>query len=483
MDIAFPAVNLKGVLPQLVVTSFAVAGLLVDAFYRSTRMVFAISLLGLVLALLLFLSNWGKDGVYEGALLAVDNYTVFFNILFLLIAVATMLLSLHYIDLTGVDSGKYYPLILFATLGMMLLVSSMDLLLMFLSIELLSVSMYILVGSQRERWVSNEAAMKYLLMGAFASAFLLFGISLVFGATGSTSFIKIESALGGLAGGGPFLIHIGIAMMLVGLGFKIAMVPFHMWAPDVYDGAPTPITGFLSTGSKIAVFALILRLLMNPFSVPYSQWVVAFWVFAVLSMTLGNVAALLQRNVKRMLAYSSIAHAGYILIAVVAMDGRAMEAALLYMTVYAIMGLTAFGCIALLAKGEEERFSIEDYTGLAYNYPLQAVVLSVCLLSLAGIPLTAGFIGKFYLFSAAVKSGFIGLAVIGVLNSAISLYYYLGLMLRMYAMPTVAVEGMGHPLVGKLAVALLGILILVLGIYPSPLLGVIKEAVAALPAI
>ena len=483
MDITFPAVDIRGLLPHVAVVSFATGGLLLGAFYRDPMRVFSVCLTGLVLAIVLSIMTWGAAGVYEDTLLAVDNYTIFFNILFLLIAAATMLLSLRYVDITGVDCGKYYPLILFATLGMMLLVSSMDLLLMFLSIELLSVSMYILVGSQRERWVSNEAAMKYLLMGAFASAFLLFGISLVFGATGTTSFIKIESALGGPAEGGPSLIHIGIAMMLVGLGFKIAMVPFHMWAPDVYDGAPTPITGFLSTGSKIAVFALILRLLVNPFSVPYAHWVIVLWVFAVLSMTLGNVAALLQKNVKRMFAYSSIAHVGYMLIAVVALGERAMEAALLYMAFYAIMGLTAFGCIALLAKGEKERFNIEDYTGLVYNYPLQAVVLSVCLLSLAGIPLTAGFIGKFYLFSAAVKSGFIGLAVIGVLNSAISLYYYLGLMLRMYATPTVAVEGIGHPLVGKLAVALLGILILVFGVYPSPLVVVIKEAVATLPAI
>lgn len=480
MDIVFPAVDLRGLLPLLAVTVFAVGGLILDAFYRDPLRTFSICLGGVVLALYLSLGLWGAKA-YTGALLAVDNFTIFFDVLFLITAAVTMVVSLNYVEATGIDAGKYYPLILFATLGMMLLVSSMDMLLMFLSVELLSVSMYILVGSQRGRWVSNEAAIKYLLTGAFASAFLLFGIALVFGATGTTSFVKIETLL--TEQGAVPLLQIGIAMMLVGLGFKIAMVPFHMWAPDVYEGAPTPITGFLSTGSKIAVFALIFRLMMNPFSAPYSQWVGVLWVAAVLTMTLGNVTALLQNRVKRMLAYSSIAHVGYVLVAVVAMDTRAMEAALLYLSIYAVMGLAAFGSIALLAREGEERLNMEDYTALAYTYPVQAAVLSLCLLSLAGIPLTAGFMGKFYIFSAAVKSGFVGLAIIGVLNSAISLYYYLGLVLRMYAIPARVGVAAGNPLLGKLAVVLLGVVILALGIYPSALVGVIKGAVAALPAI
>ncbi|MEK7821417.1 MAG: NADH-quinone oxidoreductase subunit N, partial [Planctomycetota bacterium] len=297
MEITFPAVNIDSTMPQLIVALFAILALLVEVFSRSPRMVFATCLVGLHIALLRCLMQWGRWIPYESSLLAVDGYTAFFNILFILIAMITLAISLGYVENTRVDGGKYYPLVLFATLGMMLLVSSMDLLMMFLSLELLSISMYMLVGSQRDKWVSTEAAIKYILTGAFASGFLLFGIALVYGATGTISFSKMESILGGLGGAGAIhelpLLQIGIALMMVGLGFKIAMVPFHMWAPDVYEGAPTPITGLLSTGSKIAVVALILRLFNNPFIQVSSQWVGILWVLAVLSMTLGNVAALL----------------------------------------------------------------------------------------------------------------------------------------------------------------------------------------------
>lgn len=479
MEITFPAVNLWTILPYIIVTTFAVIGLLVDAFYRNTLQVLVTTLLGLALALFTVYSQWGVTVPLEESMVIVNSFTLFFSAIFIIVAVVTVVISMSYIDVTGVEGGKYYPLIMLATLGMMLLVSSKDLLLMFLGIELLSVSSYVLVASQKTRWVSNEAAIKYMLTGAFASGFLLFGIALVYGATGTMDFMKIEKVLTKSA---PLLhLQIGVAMMLVGLGFKVAMVPFHMWAPDVYEGAPTPISGFLSAGSKVAVFALLLRLFSNPFSVPHVDWVSALWWISVLSMVVGNVSALLQDNVKRMLAYSSIAHVGYMLVAIVALSERAMEAALLYMAVYATMGLAAFGCVAYLSKGPEERLSVRDYTALAYSYPVQSAVLSVCLLSLAGIPLTAGFIGKFYLFSAAVDSGFVGLAVIGVLNSAVSLYYYLGLLLKMYAMPAGAGEVVvSHPVAGRAVLAALGIIIVILGVYPSPLLGVIKEAVAAI---
>jgi NADH-quinone oxidoreductase subunit N len=485
MEITFPAVNINSIAPQLIVATFAILALLVDAFSRNSRLVFITCLVGMHIALIWGFGQWGKGLPYENSLLAVDGYTTFFNVLFAFIAMVTMALSLGYVDNTGVDAGKYYPLVLFATLGMMLLVSSMDLLMMFLSLELLSISMYVLVGSQRDRWVSSEAAIKYILTGAFASGFLLFGIALVYGSTGTLSFSKMESVLSGATGGTPPLLKMGIALTMVGLGFKIAMVPFHMWAPDVYEGAPTPITGFLSTGSKIAVFALILRLFNNSFVQPFSEWVGILWVLAVLSMTVGNVAALLQKNVKRMLAYSSIAHVGYLLVAFIALSTRASEAILLYLAFYAATGLAAFGCIASLTRGKEERLNVEDYTSLGYFQPVQAAILSICLLSLAGIPLTAGFIGKFYLFGAAVNAGFVGLAVIAVLNSAVSLYYYLGLMLRMYALPGrfAPVEEPVGSLIGKLVLLVLGVTILILGVYPSPLLGVVKGASLALSAL
>jgi NADH-quinone oxidoreductase subunit N len=492
MEITFPAVNLDSIAPQLVVATFAMLALLIEATSRSPRLVFVTCLVGMHVALIWSFMQWDMGGMpYESSLVAVDGYTTFFNILFAITAMVTMALSLGYVEATGVDTGKYYPLVLFATLGMMLLVSSMDLLMMFLSLELLSVSMYVLVGSQRDRWVSTEAAIKYILTGAFASGFLLFGIALIYGATGTISFSKMESILSGVAGGGPSILQVGIALLMVGLGFKIAMVPFHMWAPDVYEGAPTPVTGFLSTGSKIAVFALILRLFNNSFSPVFNEWVGLLWVLAVLSMTLGNVTALLQRNVKRMLAYSSIAHVGYLLVAFIALGGsgpattRAMEAVVLYLAFYSAMGLAAFGCIASLTRGEKERLNAEDYASLGYTQPVQAAILSICLLSLAGIPLTAGFIGKLYLFGAAVNAGFVGLAVIAVLNSAVSLYYYLGLMLRMYALPGrfAPVEEPVGSFIGKVVLLVLGVALLGLGIYPSPLVGVIKGAVTALSAL
>ncbi|MEE9514861.1 MAG: NADH-quinone oxidoreductase subunit N [Candidatus Brocadiales bacterium] len=479
MEITLPFVNLSTIMPLLIVAFFAMAALLVDAFYRNTLYVLITSLLGLALALFAVYSQWGAVVPPEESMVAINSYTVFFDTIFILVAAATMFISLGYAEFTGIDGGKYYPLLLLATLGMMLLVSCRDLLLMFLARELLSISSYVLVASQRERWISNEAAIKYMLTGAFASAFLLFGIALVFGGTGTIDFMKIKLALS--QDPAPLHAQIGLAMMLVGLGFKISMVPFHMWAPDVYEGAPTPISGFLSAGSKIAVFALLLRLFAGPFAVPHVDWVATLWWLSVLTMFVGNISALLQNSVKRMLAYSSIAQVGYMLVALVVLDTRAMEAAVLYMAVYAMTGLAAFGCIAYLSKGPEERLNVQDYAGVAYNYPIQSAVLSVCLLSLAGIPLTAGFIGKLYLFGAAVNAGFVGLAVIGVLNSAISLYYYLGLLLRMYTMP----EGAGelvvtHPMAGRLVLAILGVAILVMGVYPSPVLGFIKEAVAAI---
>ncbi len=485
MEITFPAININSVMPQFVLAIFAILALVVDAFSKNSRMVFITCLVGLHFALILSFGQWDKDIPYENSLVAVDSYTTFFNVLFAMIALITVALSISYVDAMGMDAGKYYPMVLFATLGMMLLVSSMDLLTMFLSLELLSVSLYILVASHRDRLESNEAAIKYILTGAFASGFLLFGTALVYGATGTINFGKIESVLGGTTDGMHPLLGMGLALMMVGLGFKIATVPFHMWAPDVYEGAPTPITGFLSTGSKIAVFALILRLFNNSFLKLFHEWLGVLWVLAVLSMLVGNVTALLQKNVKRMLAYSSIAHVGYLLVALIALSSRSMEAVLIYLAFYSVTGLAAFGCIASLTNGEKERLSVGDYTSLGYTQPIQAAILSICLLSLAGIPLTAGFMGKFYLFGAAVNAGYVGLAVIAVLNSALSLYYYLGLMLRMYTLPGrfAPVEEPVGSLVGKLVLLVLGITIIVLGIYPSPIVGVVKGAVTALSAL
>jgi NADH-quinone oxidoreductase subunit N len=338
-----------------------------------------------------------------------------------------ILSSFDYMRVQQIRAGEYYGLILFGTVGMCLMSSAVELVLIFIALEISSISTYVLAGFRRRAAISSEASLKYFLLGSFATAFFLYGVALMFGATGSTSISVIAQAL--RSGPVPVLAYVGIAFMFVGLGFKVAAAPFHIWTPDVYEGAPAPVVGFMSTAPKAAAFAVLLRVMFES-NAPGRLWLV--WVTAALSMTLGNVGALVQQNVKRLLAYSSIAHAGYLLVAFAALPNNGIPAAMFYTASYAAMNVGAFAVVSHLAGAGERYVSLDDYAGLGRRSPVLAATLTIFLLSLIGIPMTGGFFAKFYVFSAALQANLVGLTIIGVLNSAVGAYYYLRIIVVMY---------------------------------------------------
>jgi NADH-quinone oxidoreductase subunit N len=392
-----------------------------------------VALGGLLWALVRTLSQWGLSERGYAGMVALDNLSTLFNVVFLASTSVIVLLSMPFLRRDNVEHAEYHALLLFATSGMMMLASGLDLITLFLGIEVLSVSLYVLAGYRRNSDASNEAAMKYFLLGAFASGVLLYGVSLVYGATGTTNLDRIGETIAGAAGPVPEgLFYAGMALILVGLAFKVAAVPFHMWTPDVYQGAPTPVTAFFSAGPKVAAFAALLRTFFIAFGPAQAEWDMVISVIAVLTMTVGNVAAIAQTNVKRMLAYSSIAHSGYVLVGIVSGGVVGGTGAVFYLMAYVAMNLGAFAVVVLLksrgGRGEE----LKDYAGMGYKYPLIGALLSLFMISLSGIPPTVGFVGKLYLFGGAVQSGHIWLAVIGVLNSAVSIFYYLRLLVLLY---------------------------------------------------
>ena len=369
--------------------------------------------------------------LFEGMFLH-DGFTVFFTLMFCAVAAVAVLQSWDYVRRTRINHGEYYALILAATLGMILMAASNDLITVFLGLELMSLALYVLVGFRRGRLDSSEAAMKYFLLGAFASGFLLYGIALLYGATGTTHLGRMATFLADTPLLGNPLLMMGGLLVLVGFGFKVAAVPFHMWTPDAYEGAPTTVTGFMSAGAKAAGFAALLRLVLVALPGLQHDWRPLLTAIAILTMTVGNITALLQTNIKRMLAYSSIAHAGYLLVAVVAGGLAGGSAALFYLAVYSLMNLGAFGVLALLGREQEERVTLADLSGLAVRHPGLAMAMTIFMLSLGGIPPTAGFMGKVYVFSVAIDAGQIPLVIVGVLNSALSIYYYLRVTVAMY---------------------------------------------------
>jgi NADH-quinone oxidoreductase subunit N len=354
----------------------------------------------------------------------------------------------------------------------MLLPKTTNLLTLFLSLEIMSISLYVLAGFKKEEGYSIEAGFKYLILGIFASAFLLYGVSLLYGAFGTTELSLISAAVDERA---SFLIFAGLAFITLGLGFKLAFVPFHMWSPDVYLGSPVPIAAFISTGSKVAIFAVFLKVYMT--FMPLGESLMpALWLISVLTMTVGNITALMQDYIKRMLAFSSIAHMGYTLIAVLSFDELGSSALVFNLLAYVLMNLGAFGVVTVLSREEEDFSLIEGYRGLWSRNPWLSAVMAISLISLAGIPPTAGFMGKFYIFSAAIKSGFIGIVLIGVLNSVIALYYYLRIVVLMYSEST-GLEGRGWSAYDRLALGLVTFGTLAIGIYPGPAIKVIQNAV------
>lgn len=412
--------------------------LLIEVFIPREEKLFAalLSIWGLALAFFATTQWWNEpsEALLNGSFI-LDRFTLFFSALFILINGFTILLSIWYIKREGMHFGEYYFLTLLATTGMIFLAAAGDLLMLFLGLELMSIAAYVLTGINRDRLKPSEGAMKYFLLGAFASGILLYGIALLYGATGTFNLIKIQQFI--TKGGELNLIFwTGLGLILAGFGFKVAAVPFHLWAPDAYEGAPTPITAFMATGVKAAALAALFRFVTTAVPDVSNHWVPVLWLGSAITMTVGNIAALVQKNIKRLLAYSSIAHAGYLLTAFVALGTEhrlaASEGLLYYLIAYTLMTFAAFGVVIIVAKQGDERTNVEDYIGLGRQHPLLAFVMTVALLSLAGIPPTAGFFGKLYLFSAVVEAGYTGLVVIAVLNSVLSVYYYLRPVVNMY---------------------------------------------------
>ena len=418
------------ILPEIVLAVFGMLIMVLDPLLderRSQRTLGGIALLGSLAAVVATLYQAQFPGFAFWDMVRVDAFSVFFHFLVATITAVVILTSYEYMEVQQIPAGEYYALILFGALGMSLMSSAVELVLIFIALEISSISTYVLAGFRRNAAISSESSLKYFLLGSFATAFFLYGVALMFGATGSTSITVIGDTLRSDAI--PVLAYAGVALMFVGLAFKVAAAPFHVWTPDVYEGAPAPVVGFMSTAPKAAVFAVLLRIMFEA-NAPGRLWLI--WIVAALSMTIGNVSALVQTNVKRLLAYSSIAHAGYLLVAFAALPENGIPAAMFYTAAYAAMNVGAFAVVSHFAGKGERYVTLDDYSGLGRRSSVLAAALTVFLLSLIGIPLTGGFFAKFYVFSAALQANLVWLTIIGVLNSAVGAYYYLRIIVVMY---------------------------------------------------
>lgn len=482
--ISIPVVNMTPILPEIFLSVLAMVLLLINVFSPGGQKSYLayISFFGIVATAVLVGAGWGAHIESFGGSVVLDNFATFFKMTFLIAAGLTVLISDRYMEREECNHGELYPLILFAVVGMMLMASGTDLMTIFLGLEVMSVTLYVLAGFNRANKKSNEAGLKYFLLGSFSTGFMLYGMALIYGATGTTRLYKIAAILGQMTlPSANILLVAGMLLMMTGFAFKIAAAPFHMWTPDVYEGAPTPMTAFMSAGPKAAGFAALMRLFLLALPTLQIEWSQVLWVLAVLTMTIGNITALRQDNIKRVLAYSSIAHAGYALVGFAAGNGTGTAGILFYMLSYSFMNIGAFAIIILVAKKGETNGNVSDFAGLGFKRPVLAVAMTIFLFSLAGVPPAAGFIGKFYLFAGAIQKGYIWLAVIGVLNSAASAYYYLRIMVYMYMKePTEEFEWVQvtAPVTLALIIAVAGTLIP--GVVPSVILQYAQMAVKLL---
>ena len=471
------ATDLTAILPTLILVAWGMGlvlvGLAVPLRHRSVSIA-GLAVLGLGAALLTCTTLWDNPtSGFDGAV-TLDNYSLFLSIVFILAGILTVLLSFHYLPDRNIERFEYYPLLLFCISGMTLMSSVNDLVMLFIALELLSIPLYVLAGFARPDEKSEESALKYFLLGAFASAFLIYGIALVYGGTGTTAFPEIVE---GAMGGDLSLTLAGVGLILAGLAFKVAAVPFHMWTPDVYEGAPTPVTAFMSVGAKAAGFAALGRIFLLTLQSLGDDWVPVVAALAALTIVLGNLVAIVQSNIKRMLAYSSIAHAGYMMMAVAANNNRGLSALLFYVSVYAITNLGAFAVLTTMADREGEDLSFTPYEGLAKRRPWVAAAMALFMLSLSGIPPTGGFVGKYYIFLATIEADLIWLAVLGVLTSVVSAYFYLYVIVRMYFYDSRRdVPSRLYPTLAT-AILLTAIGTLVLGLWPDPLLDFAQSSV------
>ena len=427
-------------------------------------------------ALTATLFQWGSRDLAFFGMISIDPLGHFCKLIFLLSSTVVCLISISYLKQEGLEHGEFFPLLLMSTTGMSLMAVSADLIMTFLGLEILSISTYALAGFRIKDPKSNESALKYFLLGAFSTSFLLYGIALTYGATGTTKYAQISQALN-QAHTDPRTLLLGLGLLLVGFGFKAALVPFHIWAPDVYQGAPIPITAHLAVGSKAAALLALLRILSHVFSGSANEWQDFLGLVCILTMVIGNVAALTQSNIKRLLAYSSIAHAGYVLLGIVANSPQGTQSVLFYLFAYSGMTLGAFTVVQVISGGNERSTSLDAYRGIGYSNPVLSISLTIFLLSLAGIPLTSGFYGKLFLFSAAIGKGMYGLVITAALASAVGLYYYMRIVVLMFMEESAdPLEPIPLPMTIRIVILVLVAGTLFLGIYPTPILSMAGEA-------
>ena len=474
--------SFDAVVPMLCVTLAALAVMGAEAFRSKGESlpVGGLGIVGLVGAAVSSVLLWNRNAASFGVIVA-DNFALFVTITLVIVGILTIMFSSPVVKRDGLPAGEYYTLILFSIAGMIMMASANDLLVIFIALEILSIAVYVLTGIRRDDPRATEAAFKYFLLGAFSSAFFLYGIAFTYGLAGTTRLDRIGAFLAAQSMSDNRLILVALGLLLVGFAFKISAVPFHMWTPDAYEGAPAIVTGFMSTGVKAAAFAAFARVFLSAFEPFSGEWAPVVWWLAAATMVLGTVVGVAQSNLKRMLAYSSIAHGGYLLVGLVAANQVGKAAILFYLLAYAVTNLAAFGVIAMLGTKDAANDELRDYAGLWHARPALAGLMTVCLLSLGGLPPTVGFIGKWYIFSAAVGAGYYGLALIGVLTSVISVFFYLRVVVMMYMSDRPA-TAVCPPVstVGMVALVASIVVILALGILPTPVLTLAAESIATI---
>jgi len=479
MEIGIGIRDIGAFMPEIILFVTGLLIMLIDLLMRQKDTLGYIAIAGTLLAIF---STYRLTALPEpigsfGGMFLVDGYSSLFNVIFYINLILTIFISLRYMKTEGASYGEYYALLVFATTGMMLMASAGDLIILYLGLELMALSTYILAGLLRRQLRSNEAALKYFFLGAFSSAFLLFGIALTYGITGATGLSDIADAIRTLGIGDNPVLYLALAFIIVAFGFKIAIVPFHMWAPDVYEGAPTSVTAFMSVGPKAAGFAVLGRVLFYGFQDVPINWHDVLIPLSILTMAVGSIIALSQRNIKRMLAYSSIAHAGYMLLGIIARSPEGITATVTYLIIYAFMNIGAFAIVIALRREGFQGEDLEDYMGLARNYPLASALMLIFMFSLTGIPPTGGFIAKFYVFMSAINAGYVYLAIIAVIFSVISAFFYLRVVMYMYMREPVKEVTMHSPASMRLALAITSLMILLLGIFPSLLLNIVRASI------
>lgn len=471
--------DIRVFVPELTLICVGLLLMLLDLVTKKKEVLAAVGILGTLLALY---GTYKLYGVAEPQsafwdMFVLDGYSNVFKIIFYLNIILTICISVKYMAIEKASYGEYYALLMFSTSGMMIMASAADLIILYLGLELMALSTYILAGLMRTQPRSNEAALKYFFLGAFSSAFLLYGISLTYGLTGTTNLREVADALMMVQMNGDPILYLGLIFIIVAFSFKIALAPFHMWAPDVYEGAPTSITAFMSIGPKAAGFAVLGRVLFDAFGGMHVQWASILVPIAIITMAVGSIIALAQTNIKRMLAYSSIAHAGYMLLGIIAGTPEGLTSTVNYLVIYTFMNIGAFAIVIMLRREGFQGEHLDDYMGLAKSHPAASALMLIFMFSLTGIPPTAGFIGKFYVFMEAINAGYTYLAIIAVVFSAISAFFYLRIVMYMYMRdPREEVVLSGSPSM-SIALALTSTMILIVGVFPSVLLNLVRFSI------